>query len=45
MTAKADAASEIRGLLDGAEDYVTKPFDMMALIKKSTNNKCRRGCG
>ena len=31
MTAKADAASEIKGLLDGAEDYVIKPFDMMAL--------------
>ena len=32
MTAKADAASEIKGLLDGAEDYVIKPFDMMALM-------------
>lgn len=32
MTAKADAASEIKGLLDGAEDYVTKPFDMMTLM-------------
>ena len=32
MTAKADAASEIKGLLDGAEDYVIKPFDMMTLM-------------
>ncbi len=32
MTAKTDSASEIRGLLDGAEDYVVKPFDMLALM-------------
>jgi DNA-binding response OmpR family regulator len=32
MTAKTDSASEIRGLLDGAEDYIIKPFDMMTLL-------------
>ncbi len=32
MTAKTDSASEIRGLRDGAEDYVVKPFEMMTLL-------------
>lgn len=32
ITAKTDAASEIRGLLDGAEDYIIKPFDILALM-------------
>lgn len=32
MTAKTDAASEIKGLRDGAEDYITKPFDMLSLM-------------
>ena len=32
ITARADAASEIRGLRGGAEDYIVKPFDMMALL-------------
>ena len=32
MTAKTDSASEIRGLRDGAEDYIVKPFDMVTLM-------------
>ena len=32
LTAKNDAASEIQGLRDGAEDYVVKPFEMMTLL-------------
>lgn len=32
MTAKTDSASEIKGLRDGAEDYITKPFEMMTLL-------------
>ena len=32
MTAKTDSASEIKGLRDGAEDYITKPFDMLSLM-------------
>ena len=32
MTAKTDSESEIRGLRDGAEDYVVKPFDMLTLL-------------
>ena len=43
MTAKADAASEIKGLLDGAEDYVTKPFDMMALLVRIEKVLLRTG--
>ena len=43
MTAKADAASEIKGLLDGAEDYVIKPFDMMALMVRREKVLLRTG--
>ena len=32
MTAKTDSASEIRGLLEGAEDYIVKPFDILTLM-------------
>ena len=32
MTAKTDSGSEVRGLKDGAEDYITKPFDMATLL-------------
>lgn len=32
MTAKTDLASEIRGLRKGAEDYITKPFEMLSLL-------------
>ena len=32
LTAKSDAESEIHGLKTGAEDYVTKPFEMMTLL-------------
>ena len=42
-TAKADAASEIKGLLDGAEDYVIKPFDMMALMVRMEKVLLRTG--
>ena len=32
MTAKTDSASEIKGLMDGAEDYLVKPFDVVTLL-------------
>lgn len=32
ITAKTDSDSEIKGLLDGAEDYIVKPFKMMTLL-------------
>ena len=32
ITAKTDSASEIKGLMDGAEDYIVKPFDMLTLM-------------
>lgn len=32
LTAKTDSESEIRGLVDGAEDYIIKPFQMMTLL-------------
>ena len=32
LTAKADVGSKIKGLRDGAEDYMVKPFDFRELI-------------
>ena len=32
LTAKSDAPSEIKGLRDGAEDYIIKPFDVLTLL-------------
>ena len=32
MTAKTDSASEIKGLRDGAEDYIVKPFEVLTLL-------------
>lgn len=32
MTAKTDSVSEVRGLKEGAEDYICKPFDMVTLL-------------
>ena len=34
MTAKTDAASEIKGLRDGAEDYIVKPFEIIELLAR-----------
>lgn len=31
-TAKTDSTAEIKGLRDGAEDYIVKPFDMGTLM-------------
>jgi len=32
ITAKSDTPSEIKGLRDGAEDYIVKPFDVLTLL-------------
>ena len=32
LTAKSDTSSEIKGLRDGAEDYIIKPFDALTLL-------------
>ena len=32
LTAKTDVLSRIRGLKDGAEDYIVKPFEMLELL-------------
>ena len=34
MTAKTDSASEIKGLMDGAEDYIVKPFEVLELLAR-----------
>ena len=44
LTAKADRSSIIEGLVCGADDYISKPFDMEELIIKVRNNieTCKR---
>lgn len=32
LTAMGDARHEVKGLRDGAEDYIAKPFDMLSLM-------------
>ena len=32
LTAKGDIASKIKGLKDGAEDYIVKPFEMLKVM-------------
>lgn len=32
LTAKGDVASKIKGLKDGAEDYIVKPFEILELL-------------
>ncbi|MCL2671738.1 MAG: response regulator transcription factor [Clostridiales bacterium] len=43
LTAKRDAPSEIKGLVEGAEDYITKPFDALTLLVRV--EKVLRRCG
>lgn len=43
MTARTDSASEIRGLRDGAEDYLTKPFDVVTLLVRMEKVLARTG--
>src|SRR5687767_9013788 len=34
VTARAEQSQKVRGLLSGADDYVTKPFDMAELLAR-----------
>lgn len=43
MTAKTDSESEVRGLRDGAEDYIVKPFDMVTLLVRMEKVLARTG--
>lgn len=43
MTAKTDSASEIKGLRDGAEDYLVKPFDVVTLLVRMEKVLARTG--
>lgn len=48
LTAKAETSSELRGLVNGADDYIRKPFDMNILlirIKKLCNMESVLSCG
>lgn len=43
MTAKTDSASEIKGLRDGAEDYMMKPFEVLTLLVRIEKVLARAG--
>lgn len=43
MTAKTDSESEVRGLRDGAEDYIVKPFAIAALLVRIEKVLARTG--
>ena len=51
FTSKNDSASKVRGLRAGADDYLTKPFDMDELIARIAvsythlNISCMRNTG
>ena len=34
LTARADIASKVKGLKDGAEDYIVKPFEMLEVMDR-----------
>ncbi len=36
LTARGDEADKVRGLRDGADDYVTKPFALKELLARVT---------
>lgn len=43
MTAKTDSESEVRGLRDGAEDYIVKPFEIVTLLVRMEKVLARTG--
>ena len=43
MTAKADSESEVRGLKEGAEDYIVKPFEIVTLLVRIEKVLARMG--
>lgn len=43
MTARTDSESEVRGLRDGAEDYIAKPFAIVTLLVRIEKVLARTG--
>ena len=43
MTAKTDSGSEVRGLKEGAEDYIVKPFEIVTLLVRIEKVLARTG--
>lgn len=44
LTAMGDPQHEVQGLRGGAEDYIAKPFDMLALLVRMEKVLKRTGC-
>ena len=42
-TAKTDSESEVRGLKEGAEDYIVKPFEIVTLLVRIEREQARTG--
>ena len=45
LTARGDLTSKVRGLKEGAEDYLVKPFEMLELLVRIEKVLKRRGLG
>lgn len=43
LTAKGDVCSKVKGLREGAEDYLVKPFEMLELLVRIEKILSRRG--
>ena len=43
MTARTDVVSKIKGLRDGAEDYIVKPFEVLELLVRIEKILARTG--
>lgn len=43
LTAKDDIESKVRGLTNGAEDYIVKPFEILELLVRIDKVLSRRG--
>ena len=43
LTAKGDIQSKIKGLTEGAEDYLVKPFEMLELLVRLEKVMARQG--